>query len=141
MPIEYHIDPEHDLLVSVASGDLQDEDLMDYSRRLLADEKTRRPRDELVDLRGIDSTDGITTDGVRRLAELWRSQYERLEGCRLALLAESDIGYGLARMYEMLRDDGPDQIRVFREQDEAEAWLLAPAGNDSETGAPNLRAQ
>ena len=47
----------------------------------------------------------------------------RLEEGKLAVIAPRDLLFGMARMYEMLRDDSPVEVRVFRERDEAESWL------------------
>jgi len=44
---------------------------------------------------------------------------------RRAIWAPSDLAFGYARMFEMLRDfAGETGIRVFRNRDEAMAWAL-----------------
>ena len=50
---------------------------------------------------------------------------ERSSG-KTALVASSDLTYGLARMYESLSSDRPSaaEHRVFRTRDEALKWLL-----------------
>jgi hypothetical protein len=45
---------------------------------------------------------------------------------RRAILVSDDVAFGLARMFEMLRDTmGEQGIRVFRNLDEALEWVLA----------------
>ncbi len=39
------------------------------------------------------------------------------------MVAEKDVSFGMARMYEMLREAEPDQIKVFRDMAEARRWL------------------
>ena len=127
MPIDYRIDGDRKLLIATAYGALTDADLLDYAKRLLADEERHRANHELVDLRAVTGDSGITTGGIVQLAEFWRAAYDRIAGGKLALLAESDLGYGMARMYQAMRDDGPDTIAVFRGESEAFAWLADDA--------------
>ena len=41
----------------------------------------------------------------------------------MALIADTDFAFGMARMYQAYREGGSDRIRVFRTPDEAWAWL------------------
>jgi hypothetical protein len=50
---------------------------------------------------------------------------------RQAILASSSLVYGLARMFQILREmKGEEGIRVFRDRDEALAWVLGNDGGD-----------
>ena len=40
-----------------------------------------------------------------------------------AIVADGDLNYGLARMYEILTDDVPTKTSIFRDMDEAQKWL------------------
>ena len=121
MPIRYTVDRERAVLVARASGDLTDADLLDYAMALQGDDTTSEARHELVDLRDIQSGDGVTSSGVRRLAEFWRDA--GVSDGKLAIIAESPVSYGMSRMYQTLRDDGPDRIEVFRSEEDAWKWL------------------
>lgn len=123
MGIRYHIDAERGLVVACGSGRIADDDLLDYARRLLADPERTRAKHELVDLRSASVESDVTTAGVRQIAEFWSDRKHMMAGGRLAIIAGSDVGYGLSRMYQILRSDGPDSIQVFRELDEALRWL------------------
>jgi hypothetical protein len=46
---------------------------------------------------------------------------------RAAVIASSNLIYGLLRMYEVFNEGNPAQIRVFREPDEALKWLEGEA--------------
>ena len=48
------------------------------------------------------------------------------EGSLRVFVTGSEVGFGMARMYQMLRDESPDEIRIFRNIDEARAWLGLP---------------
>ena len=121
MPIRYTVDRERGVLVARASGDLTDADLLDYAMALQADDTTSGTRHELVDLRDIQSGDGVTSSGVRQLAQFWRDA--GVSDGKLAIIAESPVSYGMSRMYQTLRDDGPDRIEVFRSEEDAWKWL------------------
>jgi hypothetical protein len=72
--------------------------------------------------------DGTQLTGV----ELKREDVQRLARdavfsphSRRALVAGSDVAFGLARMFEMFRQSmGEEGIRVFRNLDEALDWVL-----------------
>jgi hypothetical protein len=126
MPIDYVIDEERKVLVARAHGELCDADLLDYGQRLCDDESIKRANHELVDLTGVLSSSLVSAEGVRELARFWHGEYARLSASKLAIIAPTDLAFGLGRMYQMLRDDGPDHIRIFREGEEAWEWLAAP---------------
>lgn len=49
-------------------------------------------------------------------------------GARMAIVALQPEFFGLARMYQALRDASPVEVEVFRSHAEAEAWLDLPEG-------------
>ena len=42
---------------------------------------------------------------------------------KIAIVASKDVEFGMARMVELLADESPTEIRVFRAVGEAESWL------------------
>jgi hypothetical protein len=44
-------------------------------------------------------------------------------GARRALVVTSDVVFGMARMYQILRDESPDELQIFRKVDDAFRWL------------------
>jgi hypothetical protein len=68
----------------------------------------------------------ITGEGLQRLAEATARLLDGREiSWKVAVLvpAESELMFGLSRMYELLREGSPEQVRVFRDAREAEEWL------------------
>jgi hypothetical protein len=52
-------------------------------------------------------------------------------GARRAIVVGSDVVYGMARMYQILRDTAPDHLEVFRDLASNVAWLgLTEAATD-----------
>ena len=49
-------------------------------------------------------------------------------GGRTAILVERDADIGMGRTYEQMATNMPRELGVFRDHDEASAWLLERAG-------------
>ena len=119
---EIDIDTERRLITIVVQGELTDTDLLQGYERLRERPDFSADFDELVDLLGADGRQ-ITADGVRTLA---RRPPSYSPHARRAVVVPSEMGYGMARMYELMQDGESGQIRVFRSREDAEHWLLNP---------------
>lgn len=126
MPIEHRVDAEANLLVVVASGPVADEDLLKYARRIAEDVSISAGHDELIDLRGVEAGGEVTSPTLRRVASMFSAIDRTPERSRVALVANSDVAYGLSRMYQAFRSESPLDLRVFREMPEAREWLGLP---------------
>ncbi len=118
MPASYRIDKARHLILSVATGTCIDDDLLDHKRSLSADPEFDPGFRQLFDFRKV-TTAELTTACVRQLVR--DNPFEK--GARRAVVCDIDLLFGLARMFEMLNGDGPDEVRVFREMSDALAWL------------------
>jgi len=123
MGIHYRIDEESKLVLAAVVGRVTNADVLEYAKRRLDEPDHLRASHEVMDLRAIALDSPVTSEGVRRLAQFWGDRSGKIAGGRLAIIAPSDLSFGMSRMYEALRDDGPDSIRVFREPLEALRWL------------------
>lgn len=126
MPIDHRIDAERRLVVAQAKGELTIEEILSYQREVLS-----RPEvagfDELVDVRGVERFVGATAERARTIARLSASSDRPGEPPgRMAIVVSDELGFGLARMYESVRDTTPGsnkQIKIFRDHDEALRWV------------------
>ncbi len=75
---------------------------------------------ELIDTRRATETE-LTTADLRYLAERDTKRPTRIS--KVAIVADSDVGFGLARMYQSLSDGQETEVSVFRDEGEARAWL------------------
>ena len=76
----------------------------------------------LVDFRDVQEVE-VATETIHQIADIFRaSSYAP----KTAFVTNAEVIYGLSRMFEMLRDDSPNEIRVFRVVDEAKRWLGIP---------------
>jgi len=81
----------------------------------------------LYDLRETDMAH-IGTSEIRAMGSAHRGIANRRGTARVAVLVGDDLTYGLARMYEALGMPPKLQMQVFRNVDEAEAWVsLSPS--------------
>jgi hypothetical protein len=136
MPARAYAFPEHDLLLSRFEGELTGELLLGHYRQLVAIDAEAPLHAEVVDFRGVTGTD-VTPSTLRRVGEQIAHHYPEDPGqLRCAVLAPTDLGFGISRMYEM--GSSPDAIdtQVFRTLDEALSWLLEtdPATRDELAG-------
>jgi hypothetical protein len=109
----------HTMLV----GQVTDEELLAYYARPSLEQYSGSWR-ELVDGRRITGM-AVTSSGQRKLEASLAGEASRLRGGRLAMLASSDVTYGMFRMWELRREGLGYQVRVFRELAPALSWLAA----------------
>ncbi len=120
MPVSYEIDKAKRLVVCIATGVCTADDILGFHEEVVKDRDFDPSFSQLVDGTGITSTD-ITPSRMRILAE--RSPF--LLTSRRAFVAESQLGFALARVYEIVRGlKGDRQIRVFRNRTAALDWVL-----------------
>lgn len=134
MTIQYHLDTANKLIVYYLPRSTQRDDLLAFI-------------DEVAQVPGIDSysdlgvLDGVNEqlDGNDRSPNPFKSISERINmhfgrggEFRSAYLVDSDVDYGLLRMYSTYRGREHDQFNIFFKTDEALQWLGVDA-SDVET--------
>ena len=78
------------------------------------------PYRELIDARGY--RPAFTSDDVRSIVDILRRLGQTSRLGPTAIIVDSDVGYGMIRMLEILVED-VCAVRPFRRQEEAEKWL------------------
>jgi hypothetical protein len=84
--------------------------------------KFKKYRFSLCDYRGLTKIE-VSTPSIQLIANLCRSAAAVNPDAVVALVAESDLSYGLSRMWEMLCEDIAWETCVFKRYEEAEAWI------------------
>jgi hypothetical protein len=121
MPAFYKIDRDSRLIMSTASGNFTLAEALAHDEKLEIDPQFDPDFAQLFDFSHVTRLE-LTSDHIRQLAQ--DSPFS--PHTRRALLVASDAAYGLARMFEMLRESAGDTgIEVFRNLDEALDWVLA----------------
>jgi hypothetical protein len=114
----YRIDKSRRIVFSRATGIVTDEVLLDHQQRLSADPDFEPDFRQLYDFCDVEELQA-TSMGVRELAI--NNPFGR--GAQRALVAGSQAVYGVARMFQIMAEKGPDRIEVFYSLEEALDWL------------------
>jgi hypothetical protein len=119
MPVGYTIDLARSLVLSRGWGVVTDRELLAHARALSADPRFARSFHQLADLR--DVTDARVTESTKKQMLVRLNPFGA--GARRAMVVTCDVAFGMARMYQILRDGSPDELEIFREMDDALQWL------------------
>jgi hypothetical protein len=121
MPVFYEIDKEERMVVVTATGVCTLADVLRFREHLQADSNFDPSFSQLVDATAMTRAE-VSPEQVRFLAE----QSPFFGTARRALVAGSDIAFGLLRVYEIIRGlRGDTQVQVFRNRAAAMQWLTA----------------
>ena len=118
MAVEYQI--ENGYLRVVLVGSFDSADLKAMAESIRQDPAFKADLNLLVDNRP--STMVAGPDDVRERVEYLATVREYL-GPRVAVLVDTTVHYGLARMANLLGDSRQLNIEVFTDEDEAIGWL------------------
>jgi hypothetical protein len=125
-PIEFSYDPASGIRTAIYRGAIDDNALLQAYRELIVRPDFVPQAHDLADLRGISGWD-VTSDGLRQLGHLMSGGGKMPKPsvvAGLAIVADTPLGFGLARMYELITQAYlPKDTRVFKDADEAIAWL------------------
>ena len=121
MPTFYKIDKERKLVMTTYSGVLTIAEALGHQEKLPKDPNFDPSFSQLFDVTHVTDVQ-LTAEDVRTLART--SVFS--PDSRRAILVDSDLKFGLARMFEALRDTmGEKGIRVVRDLDDALDWIFA----------------
>lgn len=118
MPASYRIDPKAGVVFTTLTGHVTGEDFLDHQRRLRGDPDFRSTMRQCIDARGI--TGGTVTGADMRTLAKANMYADR---SRRAIIVSGRVVYGYARMFQLLRSRGPEEIQIFREVEDAHRWL------------------
>jgi hypothetical protein len=118
MPASYAIDTDRRLVVTRIWGAATEDEIFDHGQRLRNDPQFRPDFRQLVDISEL--TEVLVGSGMIREAS--RNQFFS-PGVRRAIVANSEAAFGMARMYAIASEEAGQTIEVFRDRNEAEAWL------------------
>lgn len=125
-PLSHTIHEDLRLLICTWSGVITDAEMLDGYRRAYADRRWTPGFNEVTDLRRADLS-AVTSAGLRGVQALVSESTTGFTGAfRTAVLAPTDLTFGLSRMYELMAADSPESVRVCRDVDDAAAWVGIP---------------
>jgi hypothetical protein len=128
MPAEHKIDADQKLIITTWTGEVSDNELI---KSLSAYQQTIKSRpeyaafDEIVDFSKGEHFH-LSISGIQRLVEIGAKTDVRDTRTKLAIVVNTPVTYGLARMYQVYRSFIPSAtkvLRVFKTFDEAHEWI------------------
>lgn len=125
MPINYEINEALKLVVASATGTLTGEEMMNYQLEAWSKE-TVRDFDEIVDVSGVEHFDYTSPANLQELTKLSAKMDWINYSKKFAIVAPSDIAFGLARMYQSYRETDVltrKEVQVFRSMEQARQWI------------------
>ena len=119
MPASYRIDLRAGVVFTVFEGHVTNEELLDHQQRMSTDPDFRPTMNHVIDTRGVTSV-SVTALGVRLVAS--RSIFA--PNSRRAIIAgDAHPFYGYVRMFQTLRSQSGEDIKIFSTVEDAHRWL------------------
>ncbi len=123
MGYRFEVNKNKKIIFLYRFGKIDKNELRESVREIFSTCKSNNIRKILNDLTEVDAT-GITPDDLYEHGK-FIARHLKNKNFRLAIIAPSDLTYGLARMFEVFAN--LDGIMVFRSRDEALSWLSVPS--------------
>jgi len=121
MVVTLDIDSVEGVVVGTVRGPLSLEQIREGAAAVWSDVKGPRVR-VLSDLR--EAQFNFSAGEIRELAE-FAKQHSPFTDLRMAFVVAGALDFGLVRMFEAYRETGRAQTAVFREEEQALAWLAS----------------
>lgn len=121
MPISFEVDKSGNLVHSVATGRVNEADLLGYQATLLADPRLKPGFDELFDATRAHGS-GLSESVLEKMVETDLEHAEKLRGGKCAIVVRN--GFEWAERFAQLHE-GPHNVMVFFNLEVAWAWLGA----------------
>ncbi|MHC4518079.1 MAG: hypothetical protein ACYTAS_05790 [Planctomycetota bacterium] len=119
MPISSEVNNSRDLVHSVATGRVNEADLLDYQVALLADPRVKPGFDELFDATRAHES-GLSEAVLEGMVEADLEHTEKLRGGKCAIVVRS--GFAWAERF-VQSHQGPHDVMVFFNLEVAQAWI------------------
>lgn len=122
MPISYTIGS--DIVVITGTGKITDQEILDAAQKFFSDPLVKSGVPTLTDLSG--STDSVVTRKmILGVLAQRHAATSRRGAAKHAIFAPGDMEFGMSRVYGAMgeSDESEVEVRVFRDLDEAKAWL------------------
>jgi len=122
MPAFYKIDTERNLVLTTGSGFVTKKEIITLQNQMSNDTEFDPNFSQVADFSQLTNTD-IRMADVQTFAQ--RDVFSIHS--RRAIIVKGEVAFGFARIFELCRQlIGATGIRVFRNPDEAFAWIVTP---------------
>jgi hypothetical protein len=117
MPASYRVDVRAGVVFSVFEGHVTNEEILDHQQRMFADPDFRPTMNQVIDARNVTEV-SVTAFAIRLVAD--PSIFA--PGARRAII-EGDASSAYVRMFQTLRSQSGEDIRIFSTVEDAHRWL------------------
>ncbi len=124
MPVRYHIDTKRNLVTFTAYGVLEEHEYKESRARLAEDPRFQPGMNQMADFHSVEKQK-FTQEGHDRFIEQEIALKPLFGNYRQAIVANSDLHFGLTRQVLAELGESPKETQVFHTRAEAEAWLFA----------------
>ncbi len=129
MPIPYQIDHTQSLIRTKCVGNINLQDVLGHFDELEKDPHCPPMLDVLLDFSDLESVPD--TDQLMAVVDRMRRVGHRVKFGACAIVAKSDLLFGIARMYTVYAEPHFATARVFRDFLQAEFWLNSVRNGDT----------
>lgn len=129
MPANHHIDHKAKLIITIYEGEAGDLECIEAIKRYQNDIQNHPDYfnyNEIVDLSKV-TTFKLTTEGIKNLSKIASTTDHEECDRKLAIIVNSGLAYGLARMYVAYRSfskKSNKEIRIFKNEKDAFEWII-----------------
>jgi len=123
MPVTYELDPEAGFVDVRCVGHVTLEEVLIHLRTIEEDPRLPERLDALLDMG--DQTSVPETVELREITRGLERVSKTVRWRALAIVAQSDVLFGMSRMFAVFTEPLFSQLNVFREREEAIRWLAA----------------
>ena len=127
MPIIYKLDRNAERIETQCIGDVTPGEVLEHFRELEADPELPKRLDVFLDLEQLTSIP--KGDQIRDVSFEVDRLKATVEWGACAILATSDVVFGISRVFEVFTEGLFSRTRVFRDREEARRWLGDPVGS------------
>ncbi len=127
MAVFTRIDEERGLAVQEIHGDLSTDEILKAQHELYVERAFDPAKPCLWDATEGNVAAAMTGREMQTAASRGSALWDRMAGGRTAILVARESDFGMGRMYELMASDMPRELKVFRDRDEALAWLFGKA--------------
>ena len=126
MPLTYRVDKKYRIVRSHGTDVLSVADILEYFEASRADPDYEESMHRLMDLRDVSQLP--SSEDIRSLAVFARTKAP-VESARMAILAPSDLAFGVSMMFKAFVGYG-ERLIVVRDESEAMNWLTSAHRSD-----------
>ena len=88
--------------------------------------KEHKVLNDIWDVRGCIPDQGLNSESIGRIVEYIKELHSPdLYHKKSALVVDSELAYGISRIYQTLAGELPFQIRIFEDDQQAKEWILS----------------